>query len=92
MTAPFVDNDRFVNLGKRCASWTDARYEAFDKCGFYDAWINGNGGPDNSVEYKPTDNNYWGEKKEKLDLFARKRRSTDDCSNWDGKKKLTYLR
>ena len=83
MGAPFLEAERFQKLKAKCTGWCDARLEAFEeKCGFYDANVP-HGGPDPSVEYKPTQNNYWGQRKEKVDVFSRKRRS-DDCADWDG--------
>ena len=91
--APFLKNDAFLNLAKRCSGWTNARYSAFEKCGFYDGDVR-HGGPNPDVEYKQTTNNHWGEDNEKLNPFDpksntnpyRRRRSAEDCSNWDGEK------
>jgi len=83
-TASWVKKERFVKLGDRCEGWMNARLNAFEKCGFYDSSVR-HGGPDPNVEYKLPHNIYWGEEKEKLDLFdRRKRRSAEDCTNWDG--------
>lgn len=86
MAASWVESDRFAKLGARCESWANARFAAFDKCGHYDSDSKPHGGPNKDVPYKPTNNNYWGEEKQKLDVWAedRKRRSADDCSDWDG--------
>ena len=93
MEASWVESHRFAKLGARCEAWTNARFAAFDKCGFYDSESKPHGGPNKDVPYKATDSDHWGEEKEKLDLWAdRKRRSADDCSNWDGKKYLYTFR
>jgi len=83
MAAPFVTAERFENLKNKCTGWCDARLDAFEnKCGFYDAGVT-HGGPDPDQEYVPTRQNYWGERREKVDVFSRKRRA-DDCADWDG--------
>ena len=84
--ASWVKEERFAKLAQRCEGWMNARLAAYDKCGFFDPSLR-NGGPDPNVEYKATTNNHWGEENEKLDLgrHGRRRRSAEDCSNWDGK-------
>jgi hypothetical protein len=83
-TASWVEANRFARLNARCEGWANARFAAFEKCGFYSTDVT-HGGPKPGVEYKETNNSYWGAKKEKVNLFEdRKRRSADDCSNWDG--------
>lgn len=82
--ASWVKVDRFSRMNARCEGWANARYAAFEKCGFYSSDVS-HGGPDPSVEYKETENSYWGGRREKVNLFEdRKRRSADDCSSWDG--------
>ena len=82
--ARFIKEDQLAKLGQRCEGWINARLEAFEKCGFYEPDLKPHGGPDPNVGYKATDSNHWGEENEKLDL-GRRRRSAEDCSNWDGK-------
>lgn len=85
-TASWVNTARFARLNTRCEGWADARYAAFKKCGFYSSEVS-HGGPNPAAKYNETSNSYWGAQKEKVDLFEdedRKRRSADDCSNWDG--------
>ena len=65
-----------------CTSWCDARLDAYEKCGFYDSNI-GHGGPDPAYQYQATNNNFWGQGNQKVDLFNRKRRS-DNCAEWNG--------
>ena len=83
MEAPYVTTSRFVNLKRMCTAWCDARLDAFEnKCGFF-ASNNTNGGPDQTHQYQATQNNYWEQINEKVDVFNRKRRS-DNCADWNG--------